>query len=61
MVAGFERRLHRGARRPFVAADQFDENVDIGGLRHLDRIVEPFRRTEINAAIAFLVARRDRG
>ena len=33
VAAGFERRLDRSARRPSVAADQFDEDVDVGALR----------------------------
>ena len=42
VAAGLERRLDRRSRAaPSVAADQFDEDVDIGDLRQLDRVVEP--------------------
>ena len=42
MPAGLERGLDGGARRTLVAADQFDEDIDVGLGGKLDRIVEPF-------------------
>ena len=57
MAAGVERGTHAGTRRALVAAHQFDEDVDIGLLGHFDRIVEPLRAAEVDAAIA----RRGRG
>jgi hypothetical protein len=36
-----------------------DRGVDLGSLRHLDRIVEPFGGTEIDAAITLGIAGRN--
>ncbi len=40
-LAQAERRLDRLARRALRAADQLDEEVDVGRAGQLDRIVEP--------------------
>ena len=44
-----------------AAADQLDDDIGIGPRGHLDRIVEPCRAGDRNAAIALPVARADRG
>ena len=61
MPAGLERGLDRGARRPLVAADQFDEDVDVGLLGELHRIVEPLGRGQVDAAVLARSARRNGG
>ncbi len=61
MAAGLERRFHRGSRRPLIAADQLDEDVDIGDLRHLHGVVEPLCRAKIDAAVALWIAGRNGG
>ena len=61
MAAGLERGLDRRARRALLAADQLDEHVDVAALGKLDRIVEPFGRAEIDAAVAAARARRNAG
>jgi hypothetical protein len=56
-----QRRLDRRARRAFVAADQLDEQVDIGRFRQFDRIVEPSEAAQRDAAVLALVAGADAG
>ena len=50
MLLGCERSFDRLARRPLVAADQFDEDVDGAVDGELRRIVEPLVGAEIDAA-----------
>ena len=58
---GLQRRLDRSPRRPLVAADQLDENIDVGLLGELHRIVEPLGRGQIDTAILAGTARRNGG
>ncbi len=46
-----ERRFDAGARRPFGAADQFDEKIDRRRGGELDRIVEKFRAGKVGVAL----------
>ena len=50
-----------GVRRPVVAADQFDEEIDRRRARQRHRIVEPIVKTEIDAAQLVAIARAHRG
>ena len=56
-----QRRLDAGPRRPFGAADQLDEQVDLGRGGERDRIGEKFAACQIGVALLAGVARRDRG
>ena len=55
-----QRRLDAGPRRPFGAADQLDEQVDLGRGGERDRIGEKFAAGQIGVALLAGVARRDR-
>src|SRR3954452_13789226 len=59
MAAGLERRFYRPARRTLGAADQLHEHVDISRSGELDGVVEPARRSEIDAAVAVALTRGD--
>ena len=50
--ADLERGAHRGIGRPILAADQLDEQIDIGGLGQRNRIVVPGDLRQIDAAVA---------
>ena len=60
-LAGGERRFDRAAGRPFVAADQLDEEIDRRRARQRHRIVDPIVETEIEAARLVAVARAHPG
>src|SRR5690606_10971467 len=47
--------------RPFIAADQLDENVDAIAGGELDRVVEPGHTGKVDAAVPLAVARGDGG
>ena len=61
MAAGFQRGDDRLQRLAALAADQLDEDVNVGGLGHFDRIVEPGDIAKVHAAVLRAVARRDGG
>ena len=51
-AADLERGRDGGQRRAVLAADQLDEEIDVGRLGERDRIVEPGDVREVDAAIA---------
>ena len=55
-----QRRLDAGPRRPFGAADQLHEQIDLGRGGERDRIGEKFAAFQIGVAFLAGVARRDR-
>ena len=60
-LAGRQRRLHRRARGAFRAADEFNEEIDVGRAGERHGIVEPFRLAKVDAAFARPVAGRHGG
>ena len=62
MLAVRERASRRRSRAtPLGAADQLDDDVDLGIGGHRRRVLVPAHRRQIDAAVAPAVARRDRG
>ncbi len=51
--------FYRCFSRTFVAADQFDEHIDIGLLRQFDGIIKPLNPGKIYTAIPSSVAGAD--
>jgi hypothetical protein len=50
VLAGLERGLDAVARRAFVAADQFDQHIDLANPRHVGRVVIPLQAGQVMAA-----------
>ena len=61
VLAVIERGIDDLAGDPVGAADQFDDDVDLGIGGHRRRILVPAHRRQIDAAVAAAVARRHRG
>ena len=57
MTPGGRRALAHGARDPVLAADQFEDDVDIGLDRHRGRVVVPGALRKIDAAVPAPVPR----
>ena len=56
-----ERRLDRSIGHAIRAADQFDEDIDVGRARQSHGIAEPVKAGEIEVARLVAALRRDRG
>jgi hypothetical protein len=61
VFAGPEGGLDRIARRIAFAADEFDENIDLGRACQCDGIVNPFNIVKIVAAAGFVAVARRHG
>ncbi len=60
MATGAQRGFHGSLGRTVLAADQLNENVDIGRFGQFDRIVEPGNTGKINTTVPRAVAGADR-
>ena len=61
VLAVVERGVEHAPGDAVGAADQLDDDVDLGIGRHRRRVLVPAHRRQIDAAIAAAVAGRDRG